>query len=347
MSGIPQQPLDNSIPLCQPISASSEDVKQNPIVSKSFHLNDKNPNAPSNLFHCPGCNRLLEKQFFRKKDLTAYYKNKTSDKTSLITPTVTINNRNDTNTKLPLCHSCKRADTAKRCKQPPPAQLRQNRRGESGIKRRPNNFGYCDYVDRLFSMRCFADIVNLGVFSSAKDVSESMGSIQAATQFGNIDKNSTKIGNIVLCLCIGDGSTPRTAVLVSFMKRGWWTVSIDPNLNQEWEGTNDGVKGMMGYKGKLEDFMTEPVETHVPSLKVENPADQKTIQHLVLLCVHSHVQFREGTRIEFIRKRYSYPRTTLVSIPCCPKYRHAADVQRVANHTYEDDCIFSACRKVS
>lgn len=150
-----------------------------------------------------------------------------------------------------------------------------------------------------------------------------------------------------MCLCIGDGSTPRTAVLVSFMKKGWRTVSIDPNLNSEWEGAHESVRGMIGFKGKLEDFMMEPVEKQIPILQADEVLETKRFKHLVLLCVHSHVQFQNETNIENVRKRYAYPRATLVSIPCCPKYRHAADIKRQPDHLYEDDCIFSACRKVS
>ena len=70
------------------------------------------------------------------------------------------------------------------------------------------------------------------VFTSAKDVSESMAAIQAAGQYGlkslqikqKSDNNSKNNGQSshnnsnsssirVKCLCIGDGSTPRTAVL--------------------------------------------------------------------------------------------------------------------------------------
>jgi hypothetical protein len=45
---------------------------------------------------------------------------------------------------------------------------------------REENWGYVQYLDRLMSMRCFQDLVALKVFSTAKDMSESMGVLQAA-----------------------------------------------------------------------------------------------------------------------------------------------------------------------
>jgi len=225
-------------------------------------------------------------------------------------------------------------------------------------------------------MSCFADIVALGgVFTSAKDVSESMGGIHAASRFGVGDEAGGRGdcggGEGVLCLCIGDGCTPRTAVLASFVKKGWRTVSIDPNLREEWEGAHgDRVRGMIGYRGTLEEFLAEPcVEDHIPRPndndnndgdvssngrerpKTDNAPKPKSkldsIHHLVLLCVHSHNNFRDTARIDAIRTRYGSPQTTLVSIPCCPGFRHVADIGRPPDVKYEDDCIFSACRVVS
>ncbi len=68
------------------------------------------------------------------------------------------------------CRRCSKNRTAKRCKQSTKSQIKVGRMGDSGAVRRPNNFGYCDYVDRLFGLDCFADIVGLGAFGSAKDI---------------------------------------------------------------------------------------------------------------------------------------------------------------------------------
>jgi len=70
---------------------------------------------------------------------------------------------NDGTLKILICRQCRKNQTAKRCKQQPKPNTKQGRKSESGIIRRPNNFGYCDYVDKLFSLNCFPDIVSLKV----------------------------------------------------------------------------------------------------------------------------------------------------------------------------------------
>ena len=122
------------------------------------------------------------------------------------------------------CHQCTQNQTAVRCNQSTKPQLTLGHVSESGVARRPNNFGYCTYVDRLFAFHCFANIVALKAFTSAKDVSESMAAIQATNKHGlwqlhNMKKSSSRRRDIVLCLCIGDGLTPQTAVLAYFLEK--------------------------------------------------------------------------------------------------------------------------------
>lgn len=72
-------------------------------------------------------------------------------------------NDNHGTSQILICRQCRKNQTAKRCKQQTKPNTKQGRKSESGIIRRPNNFGYCDYVDRLFSLNCFPDIVSLKV----------------------------------------------------------------------------------------------------------------------------------------------------------------------------------------
>ncbi|GFH59120.1 hypothetical protein CTEN210_15596 [Chaetoceros tenuissimus] len=228
-----------------------------------------------------------------------------------------------------ICRQCSKNITAQRCKQPTQEQKKQGRRSHSGIVRRPNNHGYCNYLDMLFAMNCFQDIVALKAFSSAKDVSESMAALQAACEHGNIGKKDK-----VKCLAIGDGSTPRTAVLACFIKK-WHCSSIDPALHEEWIGNNPkGVRNLVGYGCTLEEFM------------MEQEADNSAYDHLVLLCVHSHARMIGNTSISKIMARYNNVKTTFVSLPCCPKFRSQKDVGRLPDVQYDDDCVFSDCRRV-
>ena len=234
----------------------------------------------------------------------------------------------------PICRQCKRNETAERCKQPTREQTKQGRHSASGARVRPNNHGYCSYIDHLFSLECFPDIVALRAFGSAKDVSESMAAIQAACAHGLIGGEGAA-KNKVKCLCIGDGSTPRTAVLACFLKK-WECVSIDPALKAEWAGVNPkGVRALTCYRGTLEEY-----------LSTESEADGSGCDVLVLLCVHSHARLTGGAGVPAIMARFGDARTTLVSLPCCPRFRSQKDVGRPPDKSYDDECVFSACRRV-
>lgn len=203
-------------------------------------------------------------------------------------------------------------------------------------------------------MRCFPDVVGLRAFTTAKDVTESMGAIHAASKHGNITENGGGIseagkarrGRGALCLCIGDGSTPRTAVLAAFIERWEWIVSIDPALGQEWVGRHETVQGLTGYAGTLEQFLVRERAKKESEHALDSSETREQYDHLILLCVHSHARFVGAASIPDIRSVYGNPRTTLVSLPCCPGFRHVRDIKRPPDVSYEDDCVFSACRTV-
>mmetsp|Transcript_33959 Transcript_33959/g.100074 ORF Transcript_33959/g.100074 Transcript_33959/m.100074 type:complete len:768 (+) Transcript_33959:136-2439(+) len=262
--------------------------------------------------------------------------------------------------RSPTCHDCKRTLAANRMKQKPPSRrAKQGRVADSGLVRRPNNFGYCDYIDMLFGMKCFPDLISLGVFRSAKDVSESMAVLQGTTRHGNFvqegkggqDKEEKKRTSDILCLCIGDGNTPRTAMLACYLQ-GWTCTSIDPCLNEEWSGRNPkNVDGLTGYRGTLAQFFAEADTSLVrPSVRPASSSSPSpsspSYKHLVLLCVHSHARFIGSVTVSRIRAHYGNIRTTICSLPCCPTFRHKGDVGREPDISYDDDCVFSAMRKV-
>ena len=265
------------------------------------------------------------------------------------------------------CRQCTKNQTALRCKQSTKTQLKTGRKSDSGIIRRPNNFGYCSYIDKLFGLDCFADIVQLKAFTSAKDVSESMAAIQAAN---NSNYNNQHHGQLklhtdkrrmkekkVLCLCIGDGSTPRTAVLSCFLEKKWDCISIDPALHAEWHGINPkSVQRLIGFGGTLEEFLSLPqiitfedavVDVDDDDAKQKRQRQIHHYDHLLLLCVHSHARFTGNASVSNIHSMYGpdVP-MTIISLPCCPKFKSSRDIGRPPDRQYDDDCVFSACRRV-
>ena len=140
-----------------------------------------------------------------------------------------------------------------------------------------------------------------------------------------------------VCLCVGDGSTPRTAVLACYLHHWATVVSIDPALKVEWIGKEPKeVIGLIGFQGTLQDFMES--SSLVDSTRNYN--------HLVILLVHSHARFIGPCSIERVRAKFAAPPTTVVSLPCCTRFRHIQDLHLQPTIRYDDECVFSACRTV-
>jgi hypothetical protein len=288
---------------------------------------DQEPPPP--LYTCSSCKELLHRRNYSKNISLARTENR-------------------------ICRDCRKTANALRIKQkPPPVLLKTGPTAESGQYRKPNNFGYCHYVDRLFGMKSFADIVQLQVFQSAKDVSESMAALQGALKHGGAWLKEADQNKKVLCLCIGDGATPRTAVLCAFLQTNWVCVSIDPAMRQDWHGDEapKHVKDFVGVQGTLEEFMLDPPTS----------IQDQTYSSILLLCVHSHARFiGPHCTIAQIRQLLSSNHqqyasadmpspllpTTVVSLPCCSQFRHVRDIGVPPQVQYEDDGVFSACRRV-
>ena len=211
------------------------------------------------------------------------------------------------------------------------SKITDGNRLDSGAKVRPNNWGYSTYIDDIFKMRCFPEIVRVGAFSSAKDVSESAAALHAAKRHGDAPWND---GDVV-CLCVGDGSAPRTGSLAAFMTK-WRCVSVDPALKAAWAGDEPGgIRRLRGFVGTIDEYMAteEPEATRAPA-------------RLVVVCVHSHARFVGASRVPVIRARYGDPPTCLVALPCCARVCPERDVGVKPSKVYHDDCVFSAKRRV-
>jgi hypothetical protein len=275
-----------------------------------------------------------------------------------------------------------------------PAEATQS--SKKNRKFRPNNWGYSAYVDKVYGMGCFAELVRLRVFLDAKDISESYGALQVGVRQGllgdhslrqveqkDYDAVAAERQGGVLCISIGDGSTPRTACLAAFLT-GWTTVAVDPALRRDWSGpAPKGVHGLHGVCEKFEDFMQQ--RALVESLRSTaaaadgdgcgsgsgGPGDGKRasrgeavgawvpgggsvgstgtmggLRHLLLLCVHAHHRFRGPASLPSVRAAFGNPPTTVVAVPCCPTFNPTKDIGRPADVVFEDPAMFSACRRV-
>lgn len=93
------------------------------------------------------------------------------------------------------------------------------------------------HITTFMRWRCASDLLTLGLFPDAKELTESVAAYQAVMRYCSFLEDDSS----VTCICIADGSTPRTASLFAFMTK-WQVVSIDPALREKsfekWKSIN-------------------------------------------------------------------------------------------------------------
>ena len=87
----------------------------------------------------------------------------------------------------------------------------------------------CDLrlVDRFLSLDCGHELLRMGLFPNAQEISESMACLQAAIE--HLEGVVSLKDADVVAVVVGDGRTPRTAALLA-MRTQWTVLSVDPAL---------------------------------------------------------------------------------------------------------------------
>lgn len=149
------------------------------------------------------------------------------------------------------------------------------------------------YFNELLLLSCAPDLIKLGVYPNAKEITESMACFRAALRAcGGMEHCGNDKTTAII---VGDGSTPRTAVLFAYRTR-WVTWSIDPNLRPEWAGHEPyGTKRLHGFAKRIEQCG-----------KVRFPGD------LVLIFPHSHAPTEPA-----LEKFTARGARHVVWLPCC------------------------------
>jgi hypothetical protein len=187
-------------------------------------------------------------------------------------------------------------------------------------------------------------------FNSSAQISSSLASINAAVSNGAFSSSAFETGDVVpssvLCLVLGDGSSPRTA-LTAAIKNGWTVVSIDEKLDKSWVGRRDGLGNSssahryVGFRGTMNKFLFEGKQMIQSSLR-----DAHDFQHLIIICIETTSNF---DRLETLRGRcgvadlrmiYNNIPATVVSVSSpnltqCP-------FQSTKGSSYVDNSILSA-----
>ena len=235
---------------------------------------------------------------------------------------------------------------------------------------RPTSWGYSQHVDALWGKACFAAIVRHRLFPrGARDISSSMGVLRAATlhcTLPMVDGVGAKqgSGNVcgmhggatdcwqlhgfrarwnaegVWCITLGDGCTPRTAAVVSYLTR-WHAIAVGTALLPEWAASEPkGIRNLAGVRASLEDWLP------AFAASAKGAVARAECKHLIVLCVHAHYRFKGEGAFDVLRTAFGTPPATLVALPCCPAYQPAQDIGREPDVTFDDPAIFSANRSI-
>lgn len=148
------------------------------------------------------------------------------------------------------------------------------------------------HLDHFLRLRCSPDLIAQRIFPNAKEITESMAAVYAILRNGRLDSQDPGVSAI----CVGDGSTPRTAALLAYRTK-WTCWAVDPALTGTWDIDR----------------------LHLAPTRVQK-FDERTVGPVVVTAVHAHVPMEEA--LQRLRSHGADIRVA-VAIPCCG-YEHEA-----------------------
>jgi len=175
------------------------------------------------------------------------------------------------------------------------------------------------YFNEFIRLKCAPDLLALKLFPNAKEITESMGAYNAVrNHLKHFDFADPKI----TLVCVGDGSTPRTAALFAF-RSAWTCYSVDPKIRDKtcWQRINR----LLIRRRRIEEF------------------NLASCGKVVIVAVHSHADLTVAWDSVYASKE-----KVAVAIPCCKdqrihrkgKWDEAGDIE------YEDWGIWSPKRTI-
>lgn len=144
------------------------------------------------------------------------------------------------------------------------------------------------YFNEFWSLRCKFDLMEREIYPNPKEITESMTAYNAIRKYlrKDFDFNDPD----VVCICVGDGRSPRTGAMVAFRSK-WQVFSVDPILKHPSEKYNIDRLTCMPYK--IED---------VPTFKAKK---------VIVLAVHSHAS------LPATLDKIQAEQVAVVALPCC------------------------------
>lgn len=168
------------------------------------------------------------------------------------------------------------------------------------------------YLNEFLNLHCASDLVAWKLYPNVKEISESMAAYNVVRKYLWNRGFKPEDPNI-RCICVGDGSTPRTAALFAVRTR-WLCYSIDPKLRV--------------HKAWNEIARLSIIRAPIESMNI--------IDYLptILIAVHSHANLQAAVDI--------CKPSAVVAIPCCvPQI-----LEKKPDIQYEDYGVLSPKRTV-
>ena len=218
-------------------------------------------------------------------------------------------------------------------------------------------------LDRFLRWRCALDLIEMGLFPNAQEISESMACLSA------IERHLAHITRLsdtsTTCVVIGDGSTPRTAALLA-MRSKWRVLSVDPALqglfddDQDPEPSQASLPREQRHKSMQKQLLqarqqrreqrealrqVKRLELHacgIEQVLVSLPAHK----HLVLILPHAHVIPDVALSSTLISPGQPLPTISVVQLPCCKFIKHDRVCGLTPDLEYTDMSIATSRRLV-
>lgn len=174
------------------------------------------------------------------------------------------------------------------------------------------------HIERFHGLSCAVDLMKWKVFPNAKEITESMGAFEALrkNKLAGKGRPFEYDDRDVVCICVGDGRSPRTGALVA-CRTAWAVYSVDPNMKLNKTSWSD-INRLTLVKDKVENFSIHAKKA-------------------IILSVHSHVGLPAS-----IACVTGVERLAVVAIPCCVKQ----ELRVHADTEYRDKGIWSPCNNV-
>ena len=174
-------------------------------------------------------------------------------------------------------------------------------------------------LDTFLKRRCSVDLLTLGIYPDAKEISEAETMRRACCTKLAMSPNRAD----TLAVVVGDGRHPRLGALLAFTT-GWEVISIDPLAKRTTEEL--GVRRLTIIREYVQNLDT--VQNSHARWSGEHPL------RIVLCAPHSHAKLIYG--VELVRRSFNIKHLAewnVVAMPCCERQYIPG---MTCDHRYQD-----------